>query len=148
VITLHRRGVLPDLTLSGGVRVWNNSGADTRGGFARVRVGVTLFAEPTFAIAGIAAQWSALNASQLGLQGEVANSESGLWGAVGVWGFDRFGGLAFDGELGWSVFGVEYDRRVSGTRSGDSTLCLMMRVPLGVIWALVRLPSGVVRGSS
>jgi hypothetical protein len=141
---LQRHGVSWDLTVSGGVRLWHGDGDQTRWGFGRARAGVMMFREPTFVLVGITGQYSPLGSTALGIEAEYLNLWSGAWGQVGFDALDSVGGVSTRASVGYALFGVEYQRRLSGTRSGDQALLLELQVPLGVIKQSFTDPEGVI----
>lgn len=142
VRTLRRSGLLPDLTLDGGVRLWS-SGAPKRDGFASVRAGFVWFREPTFISAGISAQIGVLHSTSLGFEAELRDLWRGVWVQAGAWPFDSTGGTSIEAAAGYAVFGVRYDRRLSGPRSGDAAVSLVLQLPLGTLWVALHPPKGI-----
>ena len=140
---LQRHGVSPDLTISGGVRVLHDA-SDSRWWTARLRAGVLFYAEPTFISLGIAGQLGALESSSLGFEARLFNLWSGFWGQAGVFPIDSVGGVSLEGAFGYGLFSLDYERRVSGPRSHDQTLCFMVEVPLGLLRVVIKPPDGVV----
>jgi hypothetical protein len=145
VSVLFRRGIAFDLELAGGVRVEAPSGDRTRAWFGRACAGVLLFDEPNFVSVGIAGQLGPLDSSALGLEAQFVEVFHGFSAQVGVFPVDSIGGTTLEGQLGWTVLGVEYERRVSGPRDGDRVIVLLVQAPLGVLWQMLHDPSGVNR---
>jgi hypothetical protein len=139
-----RHGISPELTISGGIRIYDNDGDQTRWWFARARAGLAIYREPGFLLVGIAGQLGPLASSALGIEAEVLQSEVGVWVQGGVYPLDSAGGVTVTGAVGFSLFGLEYQRRVSGDHAGDDTLCLMVALPLGVVRVMRKPPEGVV----
>lgn len=142
---MHRRGLSPDLELGFGVRAWHGDNDDTRWWSFRARAGIVLYNEPTFLSVGIAGQVGTLHSSALGFEAKYANLEHGFWFGGEVLPVDSIGGTIVGGFLGYALFGVDYQRRVSGSRNGDQTLTVMLTVPLGIIRiAAMRSPAVIV----
>ena len=141
VSVLFRHGIAFDLDVAGGVRVDAGSGDRTRSWFGRARAGVLLFDEPNFLSLGIAGQLGPLDSSALGLEAQFVEVFHGFSAQVGVFPVDSIGGTTLEGQLGWAVLGVEYQRRVSGPLDGDHAIVLLVQVPLGVLWQMLHDPS-------
>jgi hypothetical protein len=139
---IQRHGVSFDLTLSGGLRLLH-SGDETRWWFGRARAGVLLYSEPSFLMLGIAGQISPLGSRSLGVEVEYANLWQGYWVQAGVYPIDSTSGVSVSADLGYTLFGFEYQRRVSGDHSGDQALLFMLHVPIGVVYAVKKTPRGV-----
>ncbi len=142
---LARRGIGLDLDLALGARLVAGAGDDTRAWFARARAGVLLYDEPSFWSLGIAGQHGPLDSSSLGIELGYAEVFHGATAQVGVFPIDSAGGTSVEGQLGWTVFGVEYQRRISGPRDGDQAVMFVVHAPLGVIYQMLNDPPGVVR---
>ncbi len=56
---------------------------------------------------------------------------------------DTVHGTSIEAVLGYTLFGLEYQRRVSGDRSGDQALVLTLHIPLGLINVMRKPPRGV-----
>jgi len=142
---LSRAGIGLDLDLAGGVRVHAADGADTRAWLTRARAGVLLFHEPSFISLGIAGQLGPLASSSLGVELAYSEVVNGLTAQVGAFPLDSIGGTIVEGQLGWTVFAAEYQRRVSGPRDGDQAFFVVVHAPLGIIYQMLKPPPGVVR---
>ncbi len=140
---LVRQGLGIDLDVAGGVRVHAGDGDATRLGFARIRAGVLLFDEPTFLGLGIAAQLGPLASSSLGVELRYTEVFHGLFAQAGVFPIDSIGGTTLELQAGWTLVGLEYQRRVSGPRDHDQALVVVLQVPLGVIYQMTRDPPGL-----
>jgi hypothetical protein len=138
-----RHGVAWDVEIALGLRVAHNSGDDSRWGFARARAGLLLFREPTFLSVGIAGQYGPLGSSALGIEAQVVDIQKGIWLQLGGFPIDSVGSVIEVG-FGFSLFGVEWQRRVSGTQSGDQVLLVVLEVPLGLIRQLLKPPPGLI----
>jgi len=139
---LRRKGITWDLTLTGGLRLWDGDEDPSAVWLARARAGALLYREPTFVIAGVTAQAGALDTPAFGFEVEVINLEHGFWGQLGALGDS--GGAIASAAGGYTIFGLEYQRRLSGDREGDQALFLMLHVPIGVILVSLQPPPGVV----
>ena len=128
-----QRGISPDLTVTTGVRLVHGSGDQTRWWFARARAGVMAYNEPSFLILGLTGQFNPLDSASLGVELEYLNLWHGFWGLGGVQLYDSAGGTTFEGAFGVTLFGLEYQRRLSGDRKDDQALMLTVHVPLGVV---------------
>jgi len=142
---LSRAGIGLDLDLAGGVRVHAADGADTRAWLTRARAGVLLFHEPSFISLGIAGQLGPLASSSVGVELAYSEVVNGLTAQVGAFPLDSIGGTIVEGQLGWTVFAAEYQRRVSGPRDGDQAFFVVVHAPLGIIYQMLKPPPGVVR---
>ena len=140
---LQRQGISPDFTITGGVRLYHNDTADSRWWFGRVRAGVLIYQEPTFISLGVAGQLGALDSAALGVEARLFNLWNGGWVQGGVFPIDHHG-VTLEASLGYGLLGLDYERRVSGARSGDQTLCLNLEVPLGLLRVVLKPPEGVV----
>jgi hypothetical protein len=131
-IAYQRKGISPDLTLGFGVRLWRGDGDSTRWWNARARLGVMFYREPSFLIAGISGQLNALASSSLGLELQYIDLWRGFWfqGAISPISTD---GVITGGAAGYALFGLEYQRRLTGDRKGDQALLLTIHVPLGIV---------------
>jgi hypothetical protein len=69
---------------------------------------------------------------------------NGWTAQAGVFPLDSTGGTIVEAQLGWTVFGAEYQRRVSGPRDSDQALVFVVHVPLGIVYQMLRTPPGVV----
>jgi len=141
---LSRRGIGLDLDLAGGVLVHAGAGDDTRSWLTRARVGVLVFNEPTFLSLGVAGQVGPLASSSLGVELAYSDVVNGWTAQAGVFPLDTTGGTIVEAQLGWTVFGAEYQRRVSGPRESDQALVFVVHVPLGLVYQMLRTPPGVV----
>lgn len=142
---LQRQGISPDFTITGGVRLWHSDNAASRWWMARVRAGVLIYQEPRFLSVGIAGQFGGLDSRSLGVEVQMMDLWSGFWGQAGVFPIDSTHGVTLEAALGYGLFGLEYQRRVSGAREGDQTLCLFLNVPLGLLRVVFKDPVGVIR---
>lgn len=142
-VTHHGIGL--DLALAGGLRVHAGDGDDTRSWFARARVGVSLINEPTFLSLGVAAQISPLDSKSLGIELNYSEVFHATFAQVGLFPLDTAGGTSFEAAVGWTVVGLEYQRRLSGSRDGDQVLLATVQVPIGLIYTMLHDPPGVVR---
>jgi hypothetical protein len=142
---LQRKGISPELTITGGVKLWKSDNAATRWWMGRVRAGVLFYNEPSFLAVGIAGQFGALDSRALGLEVQVMDLWSGFWGQGGVYPIDSTHGTTLEATIGYGLFGLEYQRRVSGAREGDQTLCLFLNVPLGMLRVVLKDPTGLMR---
>jgi len=127
------RGISPDLTLATGVRIVHGDGDQTRWWFARARAGVMAYNEPNFLILGLTGQFNPLDSASLGVELEYLNLWQGFWGSAGLQFYDSAGGTTFEGALGFTLFGLEYQRRLSGDRKEDQALMIMVHLPLGLV---------------
>ncbi len=141
--TLQRHGQTIDLTLAGGVTL-ARSGDDTQHWFGRARVSWLAYNEPNFLIVGLAGQFSPLGSKSLGVEAQYIDLWRGTWIQGGVYPLDTTHGVSIEGSVGYALFGVEYQRRLSGDHSGDQALVLSLHVPLGVVRAAIRPPPGVI----
>lgn len=141
---LQRQGISPDFTISGGVRLYHNDTGDSRWWFGRVRAGVLIYQEPTFLSVGIAGQLGPLDSAALGIEARMFNLWNGGWIQGGVYPLDRAGGVSLEAAIGYGIFGLDYERRVSGPHGGDQTLCLTLEVPLGLLRVVLKEPEGVI----
>lgn len=142
--TLQRNGMTIDLTVAGGVRLLHGEGDQSRWWFGRARAGLLIYNEPNFLILGIAGQLGPLDSSSLGFEAQYIDLWRGTWIQAGVFPLDTAGGVTIEGSVGFTLFGVEYQRRLSGAREGDQTLLISLHVPLGVVRAVRQDPVGVV----
>jgi hypothetical protein len=129
----RKRGVSPELTLGAGVRVWRGEGDESRWWTTRARAGVTIYHEPNFLILGISGQLGALDSASLGIEAEYVHLWRGVWVQGGVYPLDSQGGVIVGAAAGYALFGLEYQRRVSGDRASDQTLVVSLHIPLGII---------------
>jgi hypothetical protein len=141
---LQRQGISPDFTISGGVRLYHNDTGDSRWWFGRVRAGVLIYQEPTFLSVGVAGQFGPLDSAALGIEARMFNLWNGGWVQGGVYPLDRAGGVSLEAALGYGIFGLDYERRVSGPHGGDQTLCITLEVPLGLLRVVLKDPEGVI----
>ncbi len=137
---VNRIGHGIDLDLAGGVRITETG--DTRPWFARARIGALLFDEPDFLSFGIAGQLGVLASSSVGVELAYSSVFRGFTAQAGVYPLDTVGGTIVSAQLGWTVFGAEYQRRLSGPRE-DQALVFVVHVPVGVIYQMLRRPPGV-----
>lgn len=128
-----QHGISPDLTLATGIRIVHGDGDQTRWWFARARAGVMAYHEPSFLILGLTGQFNPLDSASLGVELEYLNLWHGFWGLAGLQFYDSAGGATFEGAFGITLFGLEYQRRLSGDRKDDQALMITMHVPLGVV---------------
>ena len=141
---LQRQGISPDFTISGGVRLYHNETGDSRWWFGRVRAGVLIYQEPTFLSVGVAGQFGPLDSAALGVEARMFNLWNGGWIQGGVYPLDRAGGVSLEAAIGYGIFGLDYERRVSGPHSSDQTLCITLEVPLGLLRVVLKDPEGVI----
>ena len=142
---LQRQGISPDLELAGGVRLYHPDSTESRWWTARVRAGVLIYAEPKFLALGIAGQFSSLGSEMLGVEVKGMDLWQGIWLQGDAFFLDHgVGGTTLAASLGYGLFGLEYERRVSGARSGDQTLAFMLNIPLGTIRVVMKAPVGVI----
>ncbi len=142
---LQRKGISPEFTITGGVKLWKSDNAATRWWMGRVRAGALFYNEPSFLAVGLAAQFGALDSRALGVEVQVMDLWSGFWGQGGVYPIDSTHGTTLEATIGYGLFGLEYQRRVSGAREGDQTLCLFLNVPLGMLRVVLKDPTGLIR---
>jgi len=127
------RGVSPDVTLATGVRIVHGSGDQTRWWYARARAGMMVYNEPSFLILGLTGQFNPLDSASIGVELEYLNLWHGFWALGGMQFYDSAGGATFEGALGYTLFGLEYQRRLSGDRKDDQVLMITLHVPFGVV---------------
>ena len=139
---LSRHGLGLDLDLAVGARLRAGEGDATRSWFTRARVGLLAFDEPSFWSLGVAGQYGPLASSSLGIELGYAEVFHGATAQVGVFPLDTTGGTSVTAQLGWTVFGLEYQRRISGPRDGDQALVFVVQAPLGVIYQMLKDPPG------
>ena len=132
-VLFHRRGISPDLTLTTGIRAYRGDGDESRLWFARAPAGFVLYNEPTFLGVGITGQFSVLDSAALGVEAQYIDLWRGIWAQGGVTFVDSKGGAMLQAAIGFTLFGVEYTRRVSGNHERDQALVVSVHVPLGVI---------------
>jgi hypothetical protein len=142
---LQRHGLSPDLEITGGLRVYKGGDQqDTRWWFARVRAGVVLYNEPNFLSVGIAGQLGSLDNDQLGFEAKYMNLWNGTWLQGGVFPIGTRSGVTMEASIGYGIFGLQYERRVSGANQGDQTLCLTLTAPLGILRVVLQKPQGLI----
>ena len=141
---LSRQGIGLDLDVAGGARLHAGDGDVSRSWFARARAGVLLFSEPSFLSLGVAGQLGPLDSSSLGLELNYSEVFRGFSAQAGIFPLDTEGGTIVEAQLGWAVFGAEYQRRISGPRDGDQVFVLTIQVPLGLIYQMLQPIPGVV----
>lgn len=142
---LQRQGISPDLEVSGGLRIYKGGDQqDTRWWMARVRAGVLLYQEPRFLGLGIAGQFGSLDNNQLGLEAKLADVWNGFFIQGGVFPIGTKSGVSLEASIGYGVFGLQYERRVSGVNQGDQTLMLCLTAPLGTLRVMLQRPQGVI----
>ena len=129
----HRCGVSWDATISLGLRVWRNEDATAPWGLARARAGVLLYSGPLFAIIGAAGQVGGLGRYGAGVEAQLIHMELGFWGQLGVYPLRAESGMSLGASLGYTLFGVEYQRETAGEREGDQALLLTVHLPIGVV---------------
>ena len=132
-VLFHRHGISPDLTLATGIRAYRGEGDQSRLWFARARAGFVLYNEPAFLGVGITGQFSVLDSAALGLEAQYVDLWRGVWAQAGVSFVDSAGGTMLQGAVGFTLFGLEYVRRLSGDRKQDHALVVSVHIPLGVI---------------
>lgn len=142
---LSRQGIGLDLDVAGGARLHAGDGDVTRSWFARARAGVLVFAEPSFLALGVAGQLGPLDSSSLGIELNYSEVFRGFSAQAGIFPLDTTGGTIVEGQLGWAVFGAEYQRRISGPRDGDQAFVVTIQVPIGLIYQMMKTPPGIVR---
>jgi hypothetical protein len=129
--SMNRKATTWDLNLEGGYgKELADGGRWT--GWGRVRAGLLVVREPRFFALGATLDIANRQRLAIGFQGEVIDTEMGLWLQVGP-AMDTKGRLGGSIAAGLSLFGVEAQRRhVDGL--GDATILLgKLRIPLGVI---------------
>lgn len=141
---LSRQGVGLDLDVAGGARLHAGDGDVSRSWFARARAGVLVFSEPTFLSLGVAAQLGPLASSSIGIEASYTEVFRGFSAQAGIFPLDSEGGAIVEGQLGWAIFGAEYQRRISGSREGDQVFLITLHVPLGVVYQMLKPTPGVV----
>ncbi len=136
---LAKRGVTWDLTPSAGLRLWRSDEDQTHLGTVRLRGGVLLYHEPSFVMMGPSVQLGGV-ADGLAFGGEIeaAHAERGVWIQGGVYG-DR-GGVYGGACLGYTLFGLEYQRRLSGDDEGRSALFVNLHIPISIIRVALQPP--------
>jgi len=127
------RGISPDFTVATGVRIVHGDGDQTRWWFARARAGVMAYNEPSFLSLGLTGQFNPLDSASLGVELEYFNLWQGVWGLAGLQFYDSAGGTTFEGALGFTLFGLEYQRRLSGDRKDDQALMITVHMPFGIV---------------
>lgn len=131
-VMFRRKGLSPDLTLSFGVNTVHTDNERNRWWTGRARAGVVLYNEPYFLITGISGMFSALDSASLGIEFQYIHLWYGFWFQGSVHPISDRGSIV-GGSLGYTLFGVEYQRRVSGAEKGDQALIVTLNVPLGVV---------------
>ena len=142
---LQRQGIAPDLEITGGLRIYKGGDQqDTRWWMARVRAGVLLYQEPHFLGLGIAGQFGSLDNDQLGFEAKLADVWNGFFIQGGVFPIGTKSGVSLEAAIGYGIFGVQYERRVSGAYQGDQTLMITLTAPLGTLRVMLQRPQGVI----
>ena len=130
---LSRRGIAPDLTVATGVRVWQGDHDTVRRFMGKIRAGVTMYNEPNFLLVGVTGQINTLGSSSLGVEAAVLNMVSGIWGQAEIMPLDSKSGIIGGVSFGYALFGLEYQRRLTGDLRDQQSMTLMINVPLGAI---------------
>lgn len=141
---LAKKGITWDLTPSASLRLWRTDEDTTHLGTVRLRGGVLLYNEPSFLMVGPSVQVGGV-AEGIAFGGEIeaAQAERGVWVQGGIYG-DRegvFGGACF----GYTLFGLEYQRRLSGEDEGRSALFLNLHIPISIIRVALQPPPVLAR---
>jgi hypothetical protein len=97
--------------------------------WARVRGGWMWVREPHIFSLGLALESGFRRSAAVGVQAEWTHLQSGVWAQTTA-GVDFKGRSFAHPSLGWSIFGVE-------RRSIDDAWLLKLRIPIGVILALL-----------
>lgn len=130
---IARRGISWDVTITGGLRLARSDLGDTAVWMARMRAAVMVYKEPSFLIIGPSVQLGGITSgAAFGGELEAVNSGRGLWGQIGAYG-DR-GGAIVGVSAGLTLFGLEYQRRLSGEEEGMYSVFLNLHIPIGLIW--------------
>lgn len=124
-----------DLNLEGGLG-WNLTHDAPLLGLARARGGLTWMdtsdiAAPRFYSLGVTALYCGIGDLAFGLQGELLDLSSGVWGQVGAH-IDINTSTGLEASLGWSLFGVEAQVRFED-QGTQAALFLKLRIPIGII---------------
>jgi len=124
-----------DLNLEGGLG-WNLTRDAPLLGLVRARGGLmwmdtTDFAAPRFYSLGVTATYCGLGSLAFGIQGELLDLSSGVWGQLGAH-IDIDAAPGFEASLGWSLFGVEAQLRLED-HGNQAALFLKLRIPIGII---------------
>ncbi|MFT3694591.1 MAG: hypothetical protein QM831_15690 [Kofleriaceae bacterium] len=141
---LSRKGIGLDLDVSGGLRLADGDSMMTRPYFARARVGALLFHEPNFFSVGVAGMISPLASTSLGFEVAYGEVFHGFTAQAGIYPIDSAGGTIVSAQAGWALFGVEYQRRISGPREDDQAVIAVLHVPLGIVYQMMKKPPGVI----
>lgn len=137
-LALARHGVGLDVDLAGGVGF---AGKDSYG--ARARIGAVLFHEPNFVSLGVAGMVSPLGSSALGFEVGYGEVFRGFTAQAGCYPVDSVGGAIVSAQVGWALFGVEYQRRIAGP-APDQAVIAVVHLPLGTIYQMLKQPPGVI----
>lgn len=131
----RRLGWSWDLEVDLGLRVARRN-ADAALGMARVQAGVLRASEPWYFSFSATAELGGAADRGLGAQVTATHLYAGTWAHLGAsWqAHDRVAVTSLG--AGWSLFGVEWQRRLDPGDHGDALL-LHLRVPLGTVWFLV-----------
>ncbi len=129
---LARKGITWDVTVTGGLRLTQSDGGDSKVWMGRLRAGIMLYKEPSFLIVGPSVQFGGIAAgAAIGGELEAIHLARGMWGQVGAYG-DRDGAI-LGLSAGYTLFGLEYQRRLSGDRERDYSILFNLHIPIGVI---------------
>ena len=131
----RRRGISPDVTVALGLRVARSDGASAPWGLARLRAGVLFAFDPLFVVVGASGQVGGLGKYSLGLEAQFIHMEAGGWLQLGVAPLRDTGGASLSATIGFTLFGIEYQRDIAGDAEGDQALLLTAHVPFGVLRA-------------
>ena len=134
---LIRHGIAPELTIAGGVRVAAGDDDHVRRFMGRIRAGITLFSEPNFLVAGVTGTIGTLDSSSVGVEVGFINMITGIWLQGGWMPIDSTDGQIVSATFGYALFGLEYQRRVSGSQKDEQSLTITLQVPLGVLKVLL-----------
>jgi hypothetical protein len=99
--------------------------------FARTRIGAFYMYEPWFFAGGLTLEGAGVPSLGIGLQFEVIHLWTGAWGQLGMT-ITTDADLVSSISAGWSIVGVEWQRRLTDGERFNNAWLIKLRVPIGI----------------
>jgi hypothetical protein len=132
-----KRGIGWDVELEGAIRLAQDGDAANLL-MGRLQLGIILVREPLILSLGATGELGGIAGPAVGGQVNLTHFWRGAWAhAGGGVSFDDEVGAVVDAAVGWTLFGLEYQRSVGGDGGGRDALYLTLRVPIGIVFFMI-----------
>lgn len=143
----RRRGISWDAELEAGLRLVRSDDLDVSALLGRLKLGVLLVREPLYLSVTATGELGGMASAGIGAEVQLTHSWAGLWGHLGVT-FTGDDTAVVRTAVGFTLFGLEWQRELDSSDVVGDALFLNVRVPVGIIYVLLnwqpKMPAAVV----